>query len=76
MQIETRNTSETLFACGTVLHPRRILSRLARLMRGETLSCDLPATRTAPVLPPPPAGDPVARFLLATYGMPSTGGAK
>jgi len=42
-------------------HARRILSRLARLM--------------LPTRPPPPAGDPVARFLLATYGMP-TGGAK
>ena len=43
-------------------HARRILSRLAKLM--------------LPALPPPPAGDPVARFLLATYGMPSAGGAK
>lgn len=42
-------------------HTRRILSRLARLM--------------LPTLPPPPAGDPVARFLLTTYGMPM-GGAK
>lgn len=33
-----------------------VLSRLARLI--------------LPALPPPPAGDPVARFLLATYGMP------
>lgn len=46
----------------TESHARRILSRLARLM--------------LPTLPPPPAGDPVARFLLATYGMPSMGGAK
>lgn len=48
---------------------RCLISRLARIMRSDSIELK-------PALPPPPAGDPVALFLLSTYGMPSTGGAK
>jgi hypothetical protein len=60
--IELPIHDEIIITVPTEGHARRILSRLARLMQ--------------PALPPPPAGDPVARFLLSTYGTPSTGGAK
>jgi len=60
-RIELPIHDEIVVTVPTERHARRILSRLARLM--------------LPTLPPSPAGDPVACFLLSTYGMP-TGGAR
>ncbi len=88
MQTNTQMPHLRIAAEALRMHHAMRQAKAAAVADGGTVECPIhdeititvPTESLArlmlPTLPPPPAGDPVARFLLATYGMPSTGGAK